>query len=230
MQYMGGKSRVRKQVAAYLESVREGKPYCEPFVGGAWVLQEMTGDRTAMDANEALITMYQSLQAGWVPPDSLSEDEYAELRHEQDPKDPMTAFAGFGCSFAGKWFGGYARSSKQINYALSCKNSLLQQVPRLFGAEFLCRDFFTTQFFDCLVYCDPPYEGTTAYSNTVSFDTGLFWEKVRTESRQNTVVVSEYSAPSDFVCVLEIPTKTEMRGGEGRIARIEKLFRWKGSL
>ena len=77
MRYLGGKSKIRKQVAAYLESVRkEGQTYLEPFVGGAWVLQEMSGRRIASDANEALITMYKALQEGWIPPDFVGEEQW----------------------------------------------------------------------------------------------------------------------------------------------------------
>lgn len=50
MQYLGGKSKTRKQISAFLESVRKpDQTYFEPFVGGAWVLQEMRGKRIASD-------------------------------------------------------------------------------------------------------------------------------------------------------------------------------------
>ena len=76
MQYLGGKSKIRKRVAAFLENLRKpGQSYLEPFVGGAWVLQEMSGERHASDGNIALIAMYQMLQLGWEPPDLVSEDE-----------------------------------------------------------------------------------------------------------------------------------------------------------
>lgn len=44
MQYLGGKSKIRKQIASFLESLRKpNQVYFEPFVGGGWVLQEMSG-------------------------------------------------------------------------------------------------------------------------------------------------------------------------------------------
>jgi len=106
MQYLGGKSKIRKQIASYLESIRGGLDYFEPFVGGAWVLQEMSGKRIASDGNDALITMYKALQGGWVPPDYVSEAEYQAVRVANNPTDPMTIFCGIGCSFAGKLWGG----------------------------------------------------------------------------------------------------------------------------
>jgi site-specific DNA-adenine methylase len=36
VRYVGGKNRIRKQVARYPESVQDGKIYFEPFCGGNW--------------------------------------------------------------------------------------------------------------------------------------------------------------------------------------------------
>jgi D12 class N6 adenine-specific DNA methyltransferase len=49
VQYFGGKSRVASAIASYLESVRDNRPYLEPFVGGASVMCRMTGDRVGGD-------------------------------------------------------------------------------------------------------------------------------------------------------------------------------------
>ena len=80
MQYLGGKSKIRKQIATFLESLRKtNQVYFEPFVGGGWVLQEMSGKRIASDGNKALIQLYKSLQQGWIPPDFVSEEEYKQV-------------------------------------------------------------------------------------------------------------------------------------------------------
>ena len=53
-----------------------------------------------------------------------------------------------------------------------------------------------------VVYCDPPYQGTTAADYyTDGFDNNKFWEWVRT--RDYPVYVSEYNAPDDFVSIFE---------------------------
>lgn len=78
-----------------------------------------------------------------------------------------------------------------------------------------------------LVYCDPPYEGTTQYGAFDSFNHKFFWNTMRMWSKNNTVIISEYKAPEDFECVLEIETKTGLRvAGKGEI-RVERLFRIK---
>lgn len=225
MHYLGGKYRIRHVVADYLTSLRQpGQTYWEPFVGAAWVLQEMADPRIASDACDPLITLYLALQRGWLPPAVVSEQDWQRWRFSLDNNDPMRAFAGFGCSFSGKWFGGYARSAAR-NYALNARNSLLKQLPKIKTAKFVYGDYAAYEPVDLLIYCDPPYQGTTDYGYFQSFDHDRFWDVVRRWSHNNTVIVSEYSAPDDFVCVLEIPTKTDMRVAGNKEARSERLFR-----
>jgi len=222
MRYLGGKNKTRKQISCFLESIRNGAEYLEPFVGGAWVLQEMSGKRTASDSNTALITMYKALQEGWLPPENVSEELYAEYKARQDETDPLTAFIGIGCSFGGKWFGGYARQ-KGYNFAAGGRRALQKQLPLIQDVLFKAQSYKAYIPYKCLVYCDPPYEGTTGYKD--KFDHLGFWDTMRDWSRNNIVVVSEYKAPDDFKCVLEIPTKTVIRDAENKpLQSVEKLF------
>lgn len=230
MRYFGGKTRIRTQISEYLESIRlPNQTYFEPFCGGACVLQEMSGKRIASDGNIALIAMYKALQRGWIPPDSINETEYRAYMKRKPSDDPMTAFIGFGCSFAGKWFGGYARSSDR-NYALNAKNSLLKQVVSIKNVVFVKGMFQEHSPVNRLIYCDPPYEGTTQYGAFDGFDHVLFWNTMRKWSENNTVVISEYNAPDDFECVKEIETKTDIRVGGLKEKRIERLFRMKSNV
>jgi DNA adenine methylase len=228
MQYLGGKSKTRKQISSFLESSRNGRDYLEPFVGGAWVLQEMSGTRTASDANISLITMYKCLQTGWLPPEEVTEEMYAEYKTKQDPNDPLTAFIGIGCSFGGKWFGGYARQ-RGYNFAAGGRRALQKQLPLIRDVKFMPCDYTEHEPENMLIYCDPPYANTTSYTACEKFDSNTFWKFMRRWSRNNTVFISEYSAPDDFECVLEIPTKTVIRDSNNRpIQATEKLFRYKG--
>ena len=186
----------------------------------------MAGKRTASDSNKALITMYQALQDGWLPPEEVSESLYTEYKLKQDSADPLTAFIGIGCSFGGKWFGGYARSSDR-NYCSNARNSLIKQLPKIKDVLFKDRDYRNWIPYNCLVYCDPPYEGTTGYKD--KFDHVSFWDTMRAWSKDNIVIISEYNAPADFKCVLEIPTRTDMRVAGKQEARTERLFRYKDS-
>lgn len=229
MRYFGGKARTWKQISKLINEVnKENKPYLEPFVGGAWVLQGVKATkRYAADANKALITLYQSLQNGWVPPDDLSKEEYNHLKALKDGSDPLTAFAGFGCSFGGKWFGGYAKSGDR-NYAKNAKNSLMKKVANLGGVVFKCESYDKLNPNDMVIYCDPPYQNTTGYGAIGSFDHELFWEVMREWAKNNTVLISEYNAPEDFEPILEIKTKTDIRTKTGKENRIEKVFKLRG--
>jgi DNA adenine methylase len=130
MRYFGGKAKIAKSLVACIQAripYSEGKViYVEPFVGGGWVLNawgEYGEARYASDLNRHLIYMYVCLQQGWIPPDSITKQDYEYykgLSKLEGVNDPMIAFVGFGCSFAGKWFGGFAsnRATRITAYTL----------------------------------------------------------------------------------------------------------------
>ena len=111
MRYFGGKERISGKLVEFMSQYIENKTaYIEPFVGGCSVIAKVNHEnRIGNDINKALIALYKAIQNGWIPPDKLTNETYIRLKTEKNEEDPLTAFAGFGCSFAGKWFGGYAR-------------------------------------------------------------------------------------------------------------------------
>lgn len=229
MQYFGGKQRISKELAGYMQPfVNKAEAYWEPFVGGASVCSKIVHDkRYASDANVALITMWKALQAGWIPPEIVTEDEYRDTKNKRDENDPMTAFIGFGCSFAGKWYGGYARNKNGTNYARGAKNSLRRK--DVSGVTFSAHDFAAIRPSpNDVVYCDPPYQGTTGYGATGKFDWKRFWDWVADVSCRGVIVfVSEYIAPPGFSVAWETQTKTDIRDKDGlKSPRTERLFRW----
>ena len=234
MRYSGGKSRVKKQISGYLnESRQPGQPYWEPFVGPCWVLMGITGDDLtfASDACQPLILMWQRLQRGWRPPEQVTKTQYAAARRgEYDAA--TTAFVGFGCSWGGMWFAGYARGEGR-NWAKESQASALKKARATQHVHFFAADFLTCYppAQGCLIYCDPPYAGTTGYKAEGPFDHAAFWERVRWyEAHGHTCVVSEYEAPDDFGCVLEIPTRTSLTTRNEKERRTERLFRLRSSL
>ena len=232
MQYIGGKFRIGKQLASFLQSkLKPGQTYIEPFCGACWVMQEIKADkRIASDGCVPLVMMFQELQKGWIPPKNVTMAEY-----HQTIKEPrsmaLLAFVRIACSFAGKWEGGYAKNSRGDNYALSGHNSLLKKLPLIKDAEFRIVDHYKdllTGIKGNLIYCDPPY--ASAHRNQYRyfkepFDHKEFWDIVRESSKYNDVYVSEYSAPDDFECVLEIKAKLDLRT-KGDPTRIERLFKY----
>ena len=230
MQYFGGKAKIAKYIVPYLEGVRkENQIFVEPFVGGANIVSQMSGKRKAYDFNEYLIEMYKGVQNGYELPDSLTEEEYKYIREHKDEDKVLTGFVGFGCSFAGKWFGGYARNKQNHNYCKASKNSLMKKMSTMIDVEFDWRDYKSLFLKGFLIYCDPPYANTTKYTGVPDFDSEEFWNIMRAWSKDNDVYISEYEAPDDFVSVLEIPTKTNIRDKSDNVCRrVEKLFKYKG--
>lgn len=215
-----------KYIVPFLEGVRKEKqPYLEPFVGGANIVSQMSGNRTACDFNEYLIEMYRRVQCGYTLPDELSEEQYKHIKESKDDDKCLAGFVGFGCSFAGKWFGGYARNKTNHNYCKAAKNSLLKKMSKMQDFRFEWRDYKTLHPVGMLIYCDPPYKNTTKYTGVPDFNNDEFWDVMREWSKENDVYISEYQAPDDFLCVLDMPTKTNIRDATGEVCeRVEKLF------
>ena len=229
MQYFGGKQRISKQIVEVLNEYRNGnQPLVEPFVGGCNIISKMSGERYCYDINEYLIEMYKAVQNGWTPPAIITEEEYDYIRNNKDEDKPLTGFVGIGCSYSGKWFGGYARNKTGRNYCLNAHNSILKQLNEIRDINFSCKDYKELEFEGCLIYCDPPYKDTTKYPIIGEFNTEEFWNIMREWSKKNTVIISEYKAPDDFECIKEINTKTDIRNRSGKGEnRVERLFRIK---
>lgn len=226
MRYFGGKARISNKIAKELYRHRaSGQLYIEPFMGAGWVMHKMGGSRLGCDKHPYLIAMWKALQDGWIPPKSITEEEYYSIRENQDEIPHLAGFIGFGCSHSGKWWGGYAKDGNGRNYCLNAHNSIMKKLRTMKGVEFQCCDYHELEPSGALVYCDPPYQDTTGYG-TGPFDHDEFWNVVRKWSQSNTVIVSEYIAPEDFECILEIRTKTDMRNASGdKESRIERLFK-----
>lgn len=226
MQYMGSKARFAKEILPIILNGRtHGQFYVEPFCGGANVIDKVTGNRIANDFHPHLICLLQAVSNGWKPPENVSEEEY-RLAKENREINPLTAFIGFGCSFGTKWFGGYARNKIGTNYAKMNAANLLKQAPGLQGIDFQCGSYADLAIPEgSIIYCDPPYEGTTKYS-TGGLDYEEFWQWCRDKSAQgHKVYVSEYNAPDDFECVWEKKTNANFDSGRvGGSERIERLF------
>lgn len=234
MKYLGGKMRIAKQIGSYLNQVIEDKRitgYIEPMCGSCWITQEINPNikRFASDIHPDLILLWKGLQDGsFTPPDTVSEEQYKILK--ETPPSALRGFVGFGCSFSGKWWGGYARcKTKPRNYCGEAKRTLLKKIQKLRNVNFSCCSYDFWYPRDTLIYCDIPYFGTTEYKDKFNYENFYNWSRVM--SRNNYLYISEYKMPDDFETVLEIHTKTDMSNKDGKKEhRIEKLFRHKDGL
>ena len=225
MQYFGGKFKIANDIVKILNYYRKpNQIFVEPFVGAANIVSKMTGERHAYDKHKELITMYKALQNGWIPPTTITKEEYDNIRY--DGSDELKAFVGFGCSFSGKYFGGYAKNKRGDNFAKNTHNSLLKKMSTMQDVIFECKDYRELDYNNALIYCDPPYANTTKYK-IGDFNTQSFWDWcIEMKNKGNIVIISEYVAPQGFECIWSKETKTEIRTKlNGREDRIEKLFK-----
>ena len=233
MLYMGGKARIaRRVVEAILKSTPNRTRWVEPMVGGAWVLEYAAPHFEELYAGDVvpdLQLLYEAVAGGWGPPKTLSRDEYREL--ETSEPGPLRGFAGFGCSFQGKWFGGWnwdILNGKRPHRDIAWGN--LERRKGVFA-----RTTFKTQSYSewdirpgDVVYCDPPYANTTPYDATEGFDHGEFWRWCQEQVGLGAnVFVSEYNRPEE-VPVEEIwsrASRQTMGTKETKPVRVERLFK-----
>ena len=226
MQYLGSKNRIAKHIKPLiLERLKADQYYVEPFVGGCNLIDKIAHPlRIGADLNYHLIEMWKALQNGWTPPETVTEDDYKYLKFSQDLEDPaLVAFVGFLVSFAGKWFAGYAQNKKGDNYADRGCRALATQIKDLKDVDFRYCSYENLEIPPkSLIYCDPPYRGTTGYK--MGFDNDKFWQWCRERAADgHTVLISEYSAPEDFICLIDINHTSGVNKSK-RVERIERLY------
>ena len=221
MRYLGSKRLLFKHIAPILLKNRKpDQTWVEPFVGGANMIDKIDGKRIGGDVNKYLIALLKEMQNPLFDPPYVDESLYNDIKNCPFLyPDWIVGFAGFCLSFGGSWFTSYTRGENR-NYAKEAINNTLSQSKLINGVEFYNYEYFDLPIPpNSLIYCDPPYEGKTGYK--VKFDHAEFWQWCRDKSNEgHDVYISEYQAPEDFICLLEIE---QNRGGHGK-ASIERLF------
>lgn len=246
MRYMGGKHRQSKGLLNVLSSRHTpDTPYCEPFMGALGSAEKLVpyfGNGVLSDASQPLVTMWEAILSGWVPPDTVSDEEYrkyADKRHCPDTSDPLTAWMGYAMSFGGKWFGGLARQGADDpqGTARSQRNqkaAALRKASAIRGkARIMCLDY--TEALQgiapgSVVYLDPPYaDRTKAHHTAKGFDSNAFWEQAKVLSNTCHVYVSEFTAPKGWVPVYSWGDTVVRHNGGGSDGTNEALFVWEGA-
>lgn len=242
MKYPGSKRRYAKEILlAILHDIRaQGKeiPSCwvEPFVGGANIIDRAGGyfpQRIGSDINGHLIYFYKAIQAGWIPPEALSQEEWTIWKEKSNKppsiqESPMIAFAGIPCSYMGRWFTSYAHPNERSkSYSREGRNSILKQKPDLMGIDFIHSDYKDLLLPEgSIIYCDPPYRGSRVFADRKLPDDfyNEFWSFCENKIRLgHQVYISEYSSPDGWECIWSKEVISAFRGPETRL-RVEKLF------
>lgn len=238
--YHGGKQLNGRRLAMYmLEFLSDDMTYdgyCEPFCGMLGVYRHMysalDSDNNDMfflagDINASVIAMWNKAQTGWTPPATCTEAEFMKMKYDGQ----VTAekgFLGHQLSFGGVYFASYiGRYGGQTHHATAAKkvHDLAESMPKIKFQSCSYDDYSHLKNF--IIYCDPPYKGTTQrYQNEsregLTFNHTLFWDWVRLMSKSNFVFVSEYSSPDDFVNIADEFTLKAIDGKHTKDT--EKLF------
>lgn len=230
--YCGGKQKIAKYIHQAIkekeyEIYGEEKDYFEPFCGMISVGFEFAKDIdknksnreiAVCDKNDNIISMWQELKEGWIPPKYVSEKDYNTVKKDSKTKltkrqQAETAYIGsafsFGGTMLGMYRGRYQSREKMKNEGLNSRNKILKLSKLLQYIQIVdSEDYSNFSPKDLVIYCDPPYNyaGTnTVHGNKYlrNFDHEEFWNIMKKWSKNNLVFVSEVEGnnPKDFKAI-----------------------------
>jgi DNA adenine methylase len=217
MRYVGGKARIARWIRDHIVSVADeyrgiDLTYVEPFVGSGAVLERVVRSRRfsrhiASDVHPDLIRMWHALsREGWRPPEYVDLNEYRSLQNS-GVSSALRGYAGFACSYGGKFFGGHEyrrKRSESPNRDGSPggggqdteRRNVIRIGKTIGGVELRCSDYEELRIpVRSIVYCDPPYLETSGY-DCGDFDHERFWRVADKWVAHGAIVfVSEYRGP-----------------------------------
>jgi site-specific DNA-adenine methylase len=157
----------------------------------------------------------------------VSRKRYMELK-ESKQHSALRGFVGLAYSYGGGWWNGYTPKIGDRNYVDETWRSLVKIQPKLKKVIFKHGDYSKldlSKMKRALIYCDPPYADRNqkyVKDETNKFDSEKFWKIMRKWSKRHVVVVSETSAPPDFVRIWK--KKYDSKISSSKTSRTEKLF------
>ena len=152
-------------------------------------------------------------------------------KYKYEYPDHLVGYCGFLLTFGAKWLGGFVGNAKGVvevgrNRKKEGYINALKTAKEIQGIDFECTEYDKLLIPEnSLIYCDPPYEGTTGYKT--AFDHAKFWQWCRDKELEgHEVYVSEYSAPDDFTCLWQKQINCTLSKEGNNTKPIEKLFKW----
>lgn len=243
MRYMGSKTRMAKTLKSFIEPIifeHNIEYYVEPFGGGMGSFSQISApNKIANDINPYVIAFWNSIKDNtftdemWHFVSHLTEEQYADIKLDYLTNGNKYSMAIIGyvataCSYGGAWFNGYAHFNpkRNENHIYEAYNGTIKQINdfvNLSNSTFINKDY--KQFnipHKSFIYCDSPYRDTKGYIN--NFDNNQFFEWASTQvSLGNIVLISEYQAPNDWICIYE-KTRKNFMSTNNINTRTEKLF------
>lgn len=233
---MGSKARIAKDISRIINDIiirNNIETYIEPFVGGSNMIEHIEcKNKYGYDNNEYLIEFWKQIQLGWNPLNDveMTKSFYDDVKNNKgDYPKHIVALTGLCATYNAKWFGGYAgivhtKIGTTRNYHHEAVRNVLKQRNNILNVVYQHGSYEDIQVSDTIIYCDPPYEGTTKYKD--DFDHVKYWNWVRKMSENNIVLCSEYNAPEDFKCIWTKELTTTL-DKNSRSKTVEKLFTYK---
>lgn len=230
---MGSKARIAKDISRIINDIimkNNIETYVEPFVGGSNMIEHIKcKNKFGYDNNKYLVEFWNQIQNGWNPLESIEMTRrfYNDVKDNKD-KYPghIVALVGLCATYNAKWFGGYAgivhtKTGTDRNYYDEAVRNVLKQADFIKDVVYEYKDYKDVNVNGSVIYCDPPYEGTTKYKD--DFNHATYWNWVREMSKNNIVLCSEYNAPDDFKCIWTKELTTTL-DKNSRSKAVEKLF------
>lgn len=244
MKYMGSKNRIAKEIIPIMtEVMNEDDYFVDVFCGGCNLIDKIKGRRIANDKNKYLVAMFKGLQEGRARPYTIDKSLYSmardlyrgrDVNHLTDTKldDFLIGWIGFMASYNGRFFdGGYSGHSvgkDKRDYIGEQIRNTESQIDSIKDVIFTNLDYKDINFKhkSCVIYCDPPYDGTKQYDTSKDFDHSHFWSWCRSLALDgHKVFVSEYNAPEDFEVVWQKEIINNLSLDKHKST--EKLFKFK---
>lgn len=231
MTYQGSKEKLADEIVEILKAARKpNQLYWEPFLGSAPTFVRMSGPKLGTDAMGSLIMLWNAVIDGtFIEPERITKEEYDAFMSAEE-HSAMRAYAGFFWSFSGMyakgWSPDYNAKSRSFHSMQSIAKKLREQQKT---STVLLRhaDYRLPDISNALIYCDPPYIGTTTYRGTEPFDHDEFYDWCRKmKTKGNTLFISEYWMPEDrgFFCIHEFPYRTVMQTLHRESEKPEKIY------
>lgn len=238
MQYFGGKQRISKRLAVFINTtMKKDQPFVDAFCGSCNVISKVDSNRLriANDKHKYLMQMWKDYNEGKEYPSKITKQDYDYIKSNKDHDPALTGLVGFGMSFGGKWFGGFTGEvSKNGQDYLKCAvNGLNKKMKTMNGVVFKCGDYWEIDLPDnSFIYCDIPYKGTTTYckKEVGEFNHEDFYKWCREKVKEgHDVYVSEYdyNVPQGAEVVWSVQSGTTNAAWQGSAKKtVEVLYRF----
>lgn len=243
MVYMGSKNKISDKIVPILQQEidRLGTDtYIEPFVGGANIIDKIQCEnRYGFDRSETLIALLRQAAEDFDKiPKSGSREMWDEGKaYVKDGIKPQTlsladigAIEFFASYCNGGFPRGYAKNTATRDYYNEAYRNMKEQSSKLKGITFKCQNYWDLDpsISGAVIYVDPPYQNTKFYGYAKDkMDYNRFWNWVRDISKNNSVFISEQTAPDDFISIWEQEvTRTTNKTNDFKAT--EKLWKYNG--